>query len=642
MSQKLALLAAMVVGLTACAGSNYATKGGAHHYRYDRRSIPKSDIPLVVNDRVLAWVDYFSGPGKDRFSRYVKRSGRYEPMIRQILKSYGLPQDLIYLAMIESGFASKAKSHASAVGVWQFIRATGNRYGLDQDIWIEERQDAEKATHAAAQYLRDLYSEFGDWYLAMAAYNSGEGTVRRGIARTGTKDFWEMSNPRTGVFRAETRDYVPKFIAAAIVGKNPEQFGLGHIKKDAPLDFELASITTHVDVDVIAKCAGTDVETIEILNSELKLGTAPPHYKVRVPQGSAKQFHAALAKIPAEDRVRSVTSMQSVTVGKKDSLRSIAKRFGVRPASILAANGLRNGRAVKRGMTLSVQVTDSKAMLLANASGSALGNNKKLPTVFRDSTKTIQQMASRPVEIVTNTVSTDTVATGYVVTVGDSWNSIAQNLGMTTKDLKRLNPSTVSDGLRVGDVLRVSEDRRPQQLAKNDAAATDVAMDVVTGVARTEDVPVGKVESVTVETVAIESPVAEAPVQKASRKAVVASYKVRAGDSLDKIAKRHGVTVANLKEWNNLSTGHIRAGQKLMVTQPTQAKSKAVSTTPQAKLAPSKSSRGKVLSYKVKPGDNLWTIGKKHNISANQMKQISQLKKGNIKPGDVITLRVGS
>lgn len=670
MWKKWMLLVAFPLVFSACASSYHGSRTSHHrHYRVDRHSVPKSDVPLVVNEKVVAWVDYFSGPGRERFGRYIKRSGRYAPMIRQVLKSYGLPQDILYLAMIESGFASKAKSSASAVGVWQFIRSTGNHYGLDQDVWIEERQDAEKATHAAAKYLRNLYGEFGDWYLAFAAYNSGEGTVRRAIARHGSRDFWDLSDPRKGAFRAETRDYVPKFIAAAIVAKNPQQFGFHNVQMDPAIAYEAIAIDTHVDIDVIAKCAGVDTETIDILNSELKLGTAPPHYKVKLPPGTGKKFQLALARIPREDRVKITATFEKHTVGKHESLHAIAKRYGVKPASILAASGLRNARAVKRGVTLTIPVGDMKSTLLARA-GYRKGAGAATPgfyTVKRgDSIKEIaekfdvstadlrdwndlngrhanlkvgSQIRIQSPDEGTTTISSSatstlvgkapppmsagpqkslvskappqtavdggSIATGYVVSAGDSWNSIAQTLGMSTKELKTLNPAVATAGLHVGDVLLIST--QPTRVASattvadnspsSDDATPDIPGPVIVG-----DVKLGSVKRVAVEKVEVESTVSK-PAAKPSRSAF---YKVRPGDSLGKIARKH-----------------------------------------QAKSLPSKRAKeihkgAKVVTYKVKPGDNIWTIGRKHNISPEQMKQLSQLKKGLLKPGDVLTLRVGS
>lgn len=713
MWKKFTLLVAFPLIFSACAGSQHGSKAPHNrHYRVDRYAIPKSDMPLVVNERVVAWIDYFTGPGRERFGRYIKRSGRYAPMIRQTLKSYGLPQDILYLAMIESGFSSKAKSSASAVGVWQFIRTTGNRYGLEQDVWIEERQDAEKQTHAAAKYLRDLYNEFGDWYLAFAAYNSGEGTVRRAIARYGSKDFWVLTEPNKGAFRAETRDYVPKFIAAAIIGKNPEQFGFAHIQPDAPIVYETVVVDTHVDIDVIAKCVGVDTETIDLMNSELKLGTAPPNYKVKLPLGTSKKFKAALARIAPGDRVKTNTTYAKHTVGKRENLNAIAKRYGVKPGAVLAANGLRNARSVKHGMTLTIPVGDMKSSLLARAgyrkgAGSAVpgfytvkrgdtikGLSEKFDVSAEDlrawnsldgrhaSLKVGSQICTQsPDEASTmvasssqsalvdrdpppmpteprNTlvskapsmtvVDSGSVATGYVVSVGDSWNSIAQNLGMSTADLKKLNSGATLTGLQVGDVLRVSTS--PTVVAKaepvaesspSDDSTTDTSAPepVVVG-----DVRLGKVKKVNVEMVEVDSTV--------SPPAKPAFYKVLPGDSLEKIARNHGVTVKDLKAWNQLTAAnHIESGKKLALSPNTPTKKVAVrekapsprvakETTRRAEKETKK--RAKVISYKVKPGDNIWTIGKKHNISQEQMKQLSQLNRGHLKPGDVLTLRVGS
>lgn len=712
MWKKLTLVIAIPVLFSACAGSHSASKAGHHHYTASRYAVPKSDVPLVVNEKVIAWVDYFTGPGRDRFGRYVKRSGRYLPMMRQILKSYGLPQDIVYLAMIESGFATKAKSSASAVGVWQFIRATGNRYGLEQDVWIDERQDAEKETHAAAQYLRDLYNEFGDWYLAFAAYNSGEGTVRRAISRNGTKNFWELSNPRTGAFRAETRDYVPKYIAAAIVAKNLEHFGFSHVQPDAPITYEVVTVDSHVDLDVIAKCAGVDFDTIDIMNSELKLGTAPPQYKVKIPVGATKHFKLALARIAPEDRVKMIAMTEKHTVGKGENLNSVAKRYGAKPSAILAASGLRNARAVKQGVTLTIPMGDLKSTLLARsglkkarssvASGmykvrrgdslksisekydvsladlrdwnnlngrhadlkvgsmiqvqGAGAETDSAPSVATSSlvdksvplnpVPTRTKFAARQVLPPAVAVDAGTLATGYVVSIGDSWNSISQNVGLPTKSIKELNPDIVSKGLQVGDVLRVGHSSK--SLAS--AAVADRESEPTTDTASPEpvvasDVPVTPIEKIEVDST-VDSPVGKVAVTRdlnRSPKAVapkIAYYKVKPGDSLDKIADKYDVSVSDLKEWNQIAkASRIRPGQKIQVTAPVQAKQSGIRGAPKSATLDKKT---RVVSYKVKPGDNLWTIGKKHNISADQMKQLSQLKKGGLKPGDVITLRQGS
>jgi membrane-bound lytic murein transglycosylase D len=217
--------------------------------------LPKSDVPLEINERVIAWMDYFSGSGARHFNNYLERSGAYIPMMRAILKKYGLPQDLVYIALIESGFNNHAHSHASAVGQWQFIGSTARHYGLRVDSWVDERRDPVKSTHAAAQYLKKMYGDYGDWYLVMAGYNAGEGRVNRAIADSGSKNFWVHADPDKKYLKAETRDYVPKYIAATIMAKMPEKFGFKNVEYDKPLDYDVVTIDSQTDLEVAGKCA---------------------------------------------------------------------------------------------------------------------------------------------------------------------------------------------------------------------------------------------------------------------------------------------------------------------------------------------------------------------------------------------------
>ena len=215
------------------------------------------DFPIVVNERVQDWMVYFLTSGRKYYTRWLGRSKRYETMIRPRLKSAGLPETLLYQAMIESGFSPYAYSYAKAAGVWQFIPETGRRYGMQVDWWVDERRDPELATEAAIGYLTFLYKRFGDWFLATAAYNSGEGKIDRAIQRYGTRDFWEMS--KGDYLRQETKDYVPKIIAAAILGRYPDRYGLAQDVKEwlAPLDAEPPMCTMPVSdeqrLDVLSR-----------------------------------------------------------------------------------------------------------------------------------------------------------------------------------------------------------------------------------------------------------------------------------------------------------------------------------------------------------------------------------------------------
>ena len=246
------------------------------------------DIPITINKQVEFFIEYFQTRVSKRFGIWLARSGRYVPMMRAILKEHGLPEDLVYLAMIESGFSCKAYSRAHAVGPWQFIRGTARRYGLKVNYWVDERRDPVKSTYAAAKYLRDLYAEFNSWYLAAAGYNAGEVKIRRALARYGADDFWSISQRKRRYLKQETKQYVPKMIAAALIAKNPSKYGFDDIKYDAPLKFDQVKVYAGTSVSVAAKLIGLKTGAISELNPELRRWCTPPTdgmYTLRVPAG---------------------------------------------------------------------------------------------------------------------------------------------------------------------------------------------------------------------------------------------------------------------------------------------------------------------------------------------------------------------
>jgi len=307
------------------------------------------EIPVETNAAVQRWIEYFRDKQPDRFATYLSRSGRYEAMIRSKLRAAHLPEDLLYLAMIESGMNPNAYSRSRAVGLWQFMRGTGRLYRLKIDFWTDERRDPERATDAAVAFLSDLYDEFGSWYLAAAAYNGGKGRVRRGIQRTGSTDFWALSRAR--VLRRETREYVPKLIAAMIMARDPEAYGFGGVKKEPPepgyVEVEVPDATSF---DVIAEAAGVDEETIRRLNLRYTRHVTPPKQRaiVRLPVGSDVRFAANYARIPASRRVTWL--VHSVTRGQ--TLSYIAVRYGTSVAAIRAANGNISPRRLQIGQRL--------------------------------------------------------------------------------------------------------------------------------------------------------------------------------------------------------------------------------------------------------------------------------------------------
>ena len=232
-----------------------------------------SDLPLMMTDQVAGFINYFSTRGRGTMERALARSGRYEDMIRQILQEEGVPQDLIYLAQAESGFHPLAVSRAGARGMWQFMGSRAQGYGLARSWWVDDRQDPEKATRAAAHHLKDLYGEFGDWYLAMAAYNSGPGTVQNAVKRTGYADFWELY--RRNVLPKETRNYVPIILAVTIMAKNPAQYGLDSVVKEKPVPFDTVKIDYPIDLRLAAECVDATAEQLLDLNPSLLRMTTP-------------------------------------------------------------------------------------------------------------------------------------------------------------------------------------------------------------------------------------------------------------------------------------------------------------------------------------------------------------------------------
>jgi membrane-bound lytic murein transglycosylase D len=245
------------------------------------------DLPLTYNQRVSYWIAYFQTKGKSWFGEWLEKSTRYLPMIQKELRSVGLPQDLVYMVMIESGFEANAKSHADAVGPWQFISSTGTRYGLHVNYWLDERRDMKKSTLAAIHYLSDLYKEFGSWYLVAASYNMGETGLRRQINKFSTRDFWVLS--QKGALPSETVDYVPKILAAMMIAKSPGVYGFDRLSKLDPVDYDVVQAPGGLDLNSLADHLGVTHKALRDLNAELVTGYIPPQIEkhlIRVPRGS--------------------------------------------------------------------------------------------------------------------------------------------------------------------------------------------------------------------------------------------------------------------------------------------------------------------------------------------------------------------
>ena len=325
------------------------------------------DIPVVRNAPVERFIGIFTERQQDRMALYLKRSGRYEGMIRAKLRERGMPEDLLYLSMIESGFNPTARSHAQAVGLWQFIEDTGKRYGLRVDAYVDERKHPEKSTDAALSYLQDLHGQFGSWYLAAAAYNTGEGRVARvmrqvtGDEKGADADFWRIRRR----LPSETREYVPLMVAAALIGKEPHKYGLGGVQRWLPLEHDEVQVPASTRLSVVAQAVGVSEKELERLNPHLVRSMTPPGskaYAVRVPRGRTERFAANFADVQKRavekaaqerrDEQRRLASLRRHTVRNGESLWTIARRYDTTVRRVQAANGMGSRSRIRPGQRL--------------------------------------------------------------------------------------------------------------------------------------------------------------------------------------------------------------------------------------------------------------------------------------------------
>jgi membrane-bound lytic murein transglycosylase D len=319
--------------------------------------LPESDIPLTLNSKVNYFIDYFQTRGRNSFARWISRSERYIPMMKEILRKEGMPEDLVYLAMIESGFTPHAISVASAVGPWQFMSGTGKRYDLRIDDWIDERRDPIKSTVAAALYLKELYALFNnDWYLAAAGYNAGENKILRAISMYETRDFWEIS--KGSYLKRETKEYVPKLLAAAIIAKEPARYGFADVAYLPAMDLDTVQIPSRTDLELIARLTDVPYQTLKELNPELRRWCTPPNYpnyQLKLPKGKKELLLVEYAKIPEDQRYTERITYSRYRAQKRDTLASVARKFSTTPEKLAELNKLKL-KSKLRGRSLLVPV----------------------------------------------------------------------------------------------------------------------------------------------------------------------------------------------------------------------------------------------------------------------------------------------
>jgi len=383
-----------------------------------------------LSRRIDKFIRYFQTKGRDRFEIWLSRSGKYSDMMRAILAKYGMPGDLVYLALIESGFSPKAYSIARAAGPWQFIAGTGRRYGLRIDWWADERRDYEKSTHAAAAYLKDLYGMFDSWPLAAAAYNAGEAKIMRAVSRYKTEDFAKLIGYR--YLPRETKDYVPKMLAALTIAKDPDRYGFGDVRYEEPLAFDKVVIPGGTDLAVMGGIIGVPEESLREWNPELKRFCTPPDtdtYEIRLPEGFGPVAAERLDEIRSEAKVTFLRH----TVRKKETLASLAETYGTPVSTLKEMNGIRHN-SLSRISSLIVPV--------AGLSGEEAVPGKRVsPDNLRLAHMRVDERYQR----------------GQRVRVrrGDTLWRIARRAGVSVKSLARANGMRTGSILRSGTVIRI-------------------------------------------------------------------------------------------------------------------------------------------------------------------------------------------
>lgn len=466
-------------------------------------------IPLVLNKKVENALRYFQAKGKRVFTKWLQRTGWYEDLIKQILKEEGVPEELFYLSMIESGFNPHARSYARAVGIWQFIRSTGRAYGLKNSWWFDERRDPEKATRAAARHLKDLFARFGNWYLAIAGYNYSPGKIERRMKRYNVDEFWDLPRlPR------QTRNYVPTFIAATLIAKNPEKYGF-YIDPEPPVKFDTVTVTECVDLNVVANCVGRSFNYLKKLNPALLKWCTPPDrdkWILNIPKGTRDKFIENYSKVPDDKKLTWIYHR----IRSGETLSQIARKYGVTVTEIRRFNKIR-GSLIRAGHSLVIPVPQNKSY----AKKLVRESSRRYASTYRRRSKPVKNVPGRKKLV-------------HMVTKGESLWDIAVKYGVYISQIRRWNGLSSSRIIYPEQKLNIwlPKDSPFLAVSSKNIASAKVA-------------------------------VKDDPPKSSNSKTIV--YKVRRGDTLWDIASRYSVSIRNIKRWNNRRSNLIKPGDKLKI-----------------------------------------------------------------------------
>lgn len=480
----------------------------------------KSDIPIDFNEKVRNMIYFFQTRGRDVMTKWQKRSSRYIPMIQEIFAREGLPVDLAYLSMIESGFNPTVVSRARAVGLWQFIYTTGKLYGLERNEWLDERRDPVKSTCAAARHIKDLFKLYDDWNLVMAAYNCGAGRVARSL-KSGVNDYWRINLP------GETDNYVPTFMAALIISKAPEIFGFENIEKDPPFRYDTVEVRSYLSFTDAARCAGVDIECLRLLNSELLRDRTPAgkeSYQMRIPEGVEEVFLAEYVKLPEEKFSEPEPASSLIyRVRSGDTLSVIARKYGVSVSALMSANKLKKAGNLKIGQKLTIPGAGASRYTLSN-SGTPSGTSNYTP---RNSG---------------NQLSGGTVK--YKVKKDDTLWTLANRYNTTVDALLAINNMGDSSTVQAGQIILVPRNGDSGRSNAVNSRIGDTSNRRERGSAETS----------------------EGSRRADSNDSGSITYIVQKNDSLYVIAQKYGVSYKDIMQWNKIKDHRkIKPGDRLLI-----------------------------------------------------------------------------